>query len=149
MSPDDSTLLFRRAGQGLDRKSLRLTAKRLEREVAQDRRFRCLLTDDRELKRLNSQFFNKSYPTDVLSFPEADPEAPFLGEMAISVERAAEQARECGHTVEQEIGILMLHGALHLLGMDHERDRGQMKRIEIRWRQKLGLPPGLIERAGA
>ena len=69
--------------------------------------------------------------------------------MAISVERAQEQARSRGHGLEEEIGILMLHGLLHLLGMDHENDRGRMARAETRWRKKLGLPAGLIERVRA
>lgn len=98
-------------------------------EVAGGRRFTCLLTDDRELSRLNRQFLGKDYPTDVLAFPEPGPDG-FLGEMAISVDRAAEQARRFGHSVEDEIGILMLHGLLHLIGMDHESDRGRMARAE-------------------
>lgn len=49
--------------------------------------------------------------------------------------------------METEIEILMLHGVLHLLGHDHETDKGAMRRLESRWRQKLGLPAGLIERA--
>jgi len=72
-----------------------------------------------------------------------------LGEIAISFERAKEQAGEFGHSVIQEIEILMLHGLLHLLGMDHEADRGQMSRSERKWRASLGLPAGLIERVRA
>jgi probable rRNA maturation factor len=69
-----------------------------------------------------------------------------LGEIAISVDRAKEQAAEFGHTIDEEIRVLMLHGLLHLLGMDHERDRGRMRREETRWRKELDLPVGLIER---
>ena len=147
MSPGDSTLVFRRAPRGIDRKGLRLVAERLERQLAGGRKFHCLLTGDRELRRLNRVFLGKDYPTDVLSFPEVDTAGPSLGEIAISVTQAADQAREYGHSVEDEIAILMLHGVLHLLGMDHERDRGRMRRTEGEWRAKLGLPHGLIERA--
>ena len=70
-----------------------------------------------------------------------------LGEIAISAGRAAEQAREYGHSTVEEIRILMLHGVLHLLGMDHESDRGEMARAEARWRRKLDLAGGLIARA--
>ena len=146
MSPDDSTLVFRRIPRRLDRKILRRVAERLEAEVTAGRKFRCLLTDDRELKRLNREFLGKDYPTDVLSFPEAGSGSPFIGEMAISIDRAAEQADEFGHTLEDEVAILMLHGVLHLIGMDHERDRGRMRRTETLWRKRLGLPRGLIER---
>jgi probable rRNA maturation factor len=124
-------------------------AGQLEAVVARGRKFRCLLAGDRELRRLNRIFLGNDYPTDVLSFPEPGVNREFLGEMAISVHRASEQADEFGHSVEDEIAILMLHGILHLLGMDHERDRGRMRHAETRWRKKLGLPVGLIERARA
>ncbi len=140
----DRLVLFRRAGR-LDRSGLEQFARRLRDEVAEARPFRCLITDDRELRRLNKSFLGKDYPTDVLSFPE--PGNGFLGEMAISAERAAEQARARGHQPAEEVRILMLHGVLHLTGMDHEADRGRMARAEKTWRRKLGLPEGLIERS--
>jgi probable rRNA maturation factor len=146
MSDPSNTVLFRRVSRRLSRRSVRELAARLAREVAGGRRFCCLLADDRELRRLNRQFLGRGYPTDVLAFPSPDSDV-FLGEIAVSVQRAAEQAREHGHSLEEEAGILMLHGLLHLLGMNHEGDRGQMARSELRWRKKLGLPSGLIERA--
>jgi probable rRNA maturation factor len=69
-----------------------------------------------------------------------------LGDIAISAARARAQARDFGHSTEDEIRILMLHGVLHLLGMDHETDAGVMARAEKRWRARLGLPNGLIDR---
>jgi len=95
------------------------------------------------LRRLNREFRGKDYPTDVLSFPGSD---GHLGDLAISAARARAQAREFGHTTEDELRILMLHGVLHLMGMDHEADNGRMARAERRWRRELGLPNGLIER---
>jgi len=71
------------------------------------------------------------------------------GEIAISFDAAHRQAAEYGHSVQQEIEILILHGLLHLLGMDHETDRGQMSAAERKWRISLRLDAGLIERAGA
>ncbi|HEY4364237.1 MAG TPA: rRNA maturation RNase YbeY [Bryobacteraceae bacterium] len=106
----------------------------------------CLITDDAQLRELNRKFRRKDYATDVLSFPPAHGEA---GELAISLDRAAAQAAERGHSVEEELRILMLHGMLHLAGMDHETDSGQMERAETRWRKRLALPPGLTERARA
>jgi probable rRNA maturation factor len=145
MPPEESPILFRGAPAGLKRRLLGGYARRLRDEVAGERPFTCLITGDGELRRLNRQFLGKDYPTDVLSFPAGE-EGGTLGEIAISARRAAVQARERGHSVEEEIGILMLHGVLHLLGMDHERDRGRMARAETRWRKALGLPGGLIER---
>lgn len=139
-------VLFRRAPAGLGRSSLKAFARRLRDEVAGGRPFQCLVTDDRELRRLNAQFLAKDYPTDVLSFPDVQPEGG-IGEIAISAQRAAVQAAEYGHGVDEEIRILMLHGVLHLMGMDHETDRGRMRRAETGWRRKLGLQAGLIERA--
>lgn len=146
MPSSQSLLLFRHATRGLARRNLRDLAERLSRQVAGGRRFVCLLTGDGELERLNRQFLGRGYPTDVLSFPEPGPD-DFLGEIAISLERARDQARANGHSTEAEVGILMLHGLLHLLGMDHEKDRGTMARAEARWRKKLGLPPSLVERS--
>jgi rRNA maturation RNase YbeY len=72
-----------------------------------------------------------------------------LGDLAISLQRARAQARQFGHATETEIRVLMLHGLLHLLGLDHESDNGRMAKAERRWRTKLGLPGGLIERVRA
>lgn len=115
-------------------------------QVTEGRNFNCLLARDGELRRLNQQFLGRDYPADVLSFPSAG-NGSALGEIAISFDRAAEQSAEFGHPVEAEIEILMLHGALHLMGHDHEADRGRMARLEKQWRTRLGLPHGLIERA--
>jgi probable rRNA maturation factor len=119
-------------------------ARRLEVEVARGRPFDCLIAGDAELRRLNCKFLGKDYPTDVLSFPSAGPR---VGDIAISFPRARAQARAFGHGTGQEIQVLMLHGLLHLLGMDHATDGGRMARAEKRWRARLGLPDGLIERA--
>ncbi|RPI19259.1 MAG: rRNA maturation RNase YbeY [Acidobacteriales bacterium] len=146
-TPDDP-LIFRRASREPSRPELRAFARELTSVVAGGRPFCCLLTDDRELRRLNREFLGKDYPTDVLSFPEPGPDG-FLGEMAISVERARVQARSFRHRLDDEVRILMLHGLLHLLGMDHQKDRGRMARAETRWRKLLGLPAGIIERGRA
>jgi len=101
----------------------------------------CLIASDANLRELNRKFRGQDHPTDVLSFPPED--------IAISFDRAAAQAAELRHSVEDELRILMLHGLLHLTGMDHETDSGAMKRTEVRWRKRLGLPSGLIERVTA
>jgi probable rRNA maturation factor len=144
MSRDDSSVLFRCGSVRLDRSALRRFAHRLRDEVA-GRPFTCLIARDADLRRLNREFLGKDYPTDVLSFPSGARDGA-AGEIAISLDRAREQAAEHGHGIEDEIRILMLHGILHLMGMDHERDRGAMRRVENRWRKELQLPAGLIER---
>ncbi len=144
MSAAEEWLIARHAPKSAPRRRLRAFAAELGRTVAGGGRFLCLLTNDHELRRLNREFRGKDEPADVLSFPE--PAGDSLGEIAISVNRAAAQAREFGHTLEDEIKILMLHGVLHLLGLDHASGRGRMARVETRWRRKLGLPCGLIER---
>ena len=146
MSSTESLVSFRRAPSVLRRPPIETFARGLRDAVAAGREFHCLITDDRELRRLNRQFLSRNYATDVLSFPAAEG-AGWLGELAISAGRAAEQARDFGHSQLDEIRILMLHGVLHLLGMDHQADRGQMARAETRWRKKLHLPPGVIARA--
>lgn len=151
MSPEGSTVTFHRIRVALRRRPIERFARALQKEVARGRRFECLITTDAELRRLNRNFRGKDAATDVLSFP-AGPlpfgrgSVPGLGDIAVAVGRARAQARAFGHTIEQEIQILMLHGVLHLLGMDHEIDRGRMARVERRWRTSFGLPHGLIER---
>jgi probable rRNA maturation factor len=110
-----------------------------------------LVTSNAEMNSLNLQFRGKDKATDVLSFPasQGNTRQPFAGEIAIASEIAAQNARALGHTVAQEVKILVLHGILHLCGYDHERDNGQMARRERQLRQRLRLPVGLIERTGA
>src|SRR5580692_10620040 len=130
----DPLITFRRKPATLDAESLQSFAEVLRDRVARGREFHCRITNDAELQALNSQFLGKDYATDVLSFPNVHapmrrvPSKDSLGDIAISIQRARAQARECRHAAEDEIRILMLHGVLHLLGMDHESDSGRMKR---------------------
>ena len=151
MSSDGSTVIFRRVPASVRRRSVEQFARRLKTSVARGHGFDCLITTDSELRRLNREFRDEDAVTDVLSFParplrDGRGSVASLGDIAVAAGRAREQARAFGHTVEQEIQILMLHGVLHLLGMDHETDSGRMARAERRWRETLGLPNGLIER---
>jgi probable rRNA maturation factor len=162
MSPEGSTVTFRRDTAEARPRALARFARKLQAEVAKGRAFHCLITGDAEMRRLNLEFLGKDFATDVLSFPswaearQTRRSAPLsgagllaclpLGDIAISMARARAQARRYGHGVEIEVRILMLHGLLHLLGMDHEADGGRMARAEKRWRARLGLPEGLIER---
>ena len=105
-----------------------------------------LLAGDVRLKELNRAFRGKNKATDVLSFPAAANCEGTAGDLAISVETAARQAADHGHTLTEELQILLLHGVLHLAGFDHEADRGEMRASEQTLRTKFGLPSGLIER---
>ena len=128
-----------------NKKELKLFLQTLETRLAENRAFSCLITDDSELRQLNRAFLGHDCPTDVLSFPTVLGGAQ-LGEIAISLERAEEQAGAYGHACLDELRLLMLHGVLHLTGMDHETDKGEMARAERKWRMELGLPSGLISR---
>jgi probable rRNA maturation factor len=106
-----------------------------------------LLADDQTLRRLNKEFRGKNKPTDVLSFPTpAEIADHHAGDLAISLEIAARQAEAFGHTLVDEVRILILHGLLHLSGEDHETDDGEMAAREADLRLKLRLPVSLIER---
>ena len=99
---------------------------------------------DRRIRELNKRFRGFDKATDVLSFPAetdefAESQERNLGDIAISVERAATQAKENGLSYEQEIAQLILHGLLHLCGYDHEIDDGEMNRLEMKLRKKLGI----------
>jgi len=143
----DPLITYRRKPVSLDLAALESFAESLRKRVARGREFHCLVTNDIEMASLNQRFRNKPETTDVLSFPSDDPDR--IGDIAVSLPRARRQAREFGHSPEDEVRILLLHGVLHLMGHDHETDSGQMQRAEQRWRRKLSLPAGLISRAGA
>src|SRR5450432_2488085 len=126
MGSDDSLIIFRRVPEdaGIDRERLRRFAETLSARLAKGREFSCRLTGDAELRRLNKEFLGKDYATDVLSFPSDDGET--IGDLAISRQRAAAQAKRFRHDINEEIEILLLHGVLHLMGFDHEHDAGEM-----------------------
>ncbi len=106
-----------------------------------------LLTGDPALRDLNRTWRGKNKATDVLSFPAAAEFAGgHAGDLAISLETAARQAAEHGHSLRDELRVLLLHGLLHLHGMDHETDAGEMAAREGALRRRLRLPSGLIAR---
>ena len=99
---------------------------------------------DRAMRELNRRWRGKVRTTDVLSFPSAQDEFEkmedaTLGDVVISVEQAARQAAEQGLSFEDEVKQLILHGLLHLCGYDHETDNGEMNRLELRLRRRLGI----------
>jgi probable rRNA maturation factor len=111
------------------------------------------LVSDAEIARMNETFRKKSGPTDVLSFPSVARRRPvplrrnsskgkvceYLGDVAISPATARRYAEKSGRKLPSELRVLILHGVLHLLGYDHETDRGQMDRVERKLRKRLGL----------
>ena len=104
-----------------------------------------VLTDDRQLHELNLDYLGVDSPTDVLSFPagEVDPEteALYLGDIAVSIPRATQQAQTGGHPLEAEVQLLVVHGTLHLLGYDHSTDeeKAVMWAEQARVLERLGL----------
>ncbi len=99
---------------------------------------------DRAMSKLNRLWRRKHGITDVLSFPAVQDEfekmeGSSLGDVVISVEQAVRQAKENNLSPDQEIAQLILHGLIHLCGYDHSRDNGEMDRLEIRLRKKLGI----------
>jgi probable rRNA maturation factor len=106
-----------------------------------------LLAGDATLRRLNRQFRWKNEATDVLSFPAGDGNAVGVaGDLAISLETAARQAARFGHSLRDEVRVLLLHGVLHLAGFDHEADAGEMAAHEAELRRELGVETSLIAR---
>lgn len=110
------------------------------------------LVSDTEMRRLNTRYRHKPKTTDVLSFPQEQRTHPrslrtrtkqlrgsFLGDIAISPVMAQRNAYVFGRSMSEEICVLMLHGVLHLLGYDHQNDRGEMERVEAKLRKRLGL----------
>lgn len=108
--------------------------------------------NNEQIKEYNSQYRNKNIETDVLSFPmgengvyDTNPEtgAKILGDIVISIEKAQEQAKAYGHSLQREVGFLTAHSMLHLLGYDHENsniERVRMREKEELVMEQLGLP---------
>lgn len=133
---------------GLSKLALSRFANSARRAIGLTGEVEILLSTDTELKRLNRSFRGKNKPTDVLSFPApAEIAAAHAGDLAISLDTASRQAASFGHTLSDELRILILHGLLHLSGMDHEADNGEMAAREAELRSQLRLPVTLIERA--
>jgi probable rRNA maturation factor len=88
-----------------------------------------VLTGDKKIKRLNKQFRGIDTPTDVLSFPTESRQKGehYLGDVIISVPRAKDQAKEAGHSLNDELTLLAVHGVLHLLGYDHADPAGKVE----------------------
>jgi probable rRNA maturation factor len=137
------------------------------------------LVSDARVRALNRKYLGHDHATDVLSFPAADSLSPvllahqpdklrasrlrlrtkrasfgaaagtYLGDIVIARGVARRQAHAAGHGEPTELRVLALHGLLHLLGYDHERDHGMMARVERRLRRKGGLAEGLLDRAAA
>jgi probable rRNA maturation factor len=111
------------------------------------------LVSDAEIARMNQKFRKKTGPTDVLSFPAVTPRKPmglrrgarpvkrgeYLGDIVISPATARRYAKKHARKLSSELQVLILHGVLHLLGYDHEADRGEMDRVERRLRKRFGL----------
>lgn len=104
------------------------------------------LLPDSQVRRLNRVYRRVDKATDVLSFPARGGAERALGDIAIARGVAARQARFHGHSEATEWRILALHGLLHLLGYDHETDRGEMSRLEAKLQRRAGLPAGLLRR---
>jgi probable rRNA maturation factor len=135
-------------------------ARSLKRQLRLGKReFNICLVDDDAIRRLNAAYRGKDKATDVLSFswnettgpqqPRADPRRQecggltnFLGDVVISVETARRSAGGEEHSTLNEIRWLILHGVLHLLGYDHERDSGEMIALELAVREQLGVAGG-------
>ena len=128
-------------------RALSLFATRAQHALGLPGEVNIYVTSSREMQDLNRRYRRKNKPTDVLSFPSRA--LGVAGDIAISLEIAAANAADIGHSLATEVKVLILHGLLHLAGYDHETDSGDMLARETAMRQELKLPVGLIERTHA
>lgn len=137
-------LVRRAAGRKISSRRLKQVALALlQLAKRQDAELSLALIGNAEMQKLNARFRHKDYPTDVLSFPAAKRlplETPLLGDVIISIDKAAAQAKEQRRTLDQEIVTLLIHGIVHLLGYDHERSEREariMTRLEKKMARQL------------
>ncbi|DAB40903.1 MAG TPA: rRNA maturation RNase YbeY [Sulfurovum sp. UBA12169] len=124
----------------LEKIAASLTAKHIE----------LIITDNNTIQSLNQIHRGKDAPTDVLSFPLEDAFSGMpLGSIVISEEFVKNKSKLYGHTIQDELNLLFIHGLLHLLGFDHECDRGEMRAKEKELIEVFGLPTSLIVRTDA
>ena len=141
---------------GLTRASLERFVQRSGRALGLSGVANVLVTTSAAVRALNRQFRRQNKATDVLSFPSplvlagnGRRRTELAGDIAISADIAKQNAARLGHSLADEIKVLVLHGILHLAGFDHERDNGAMARRELELRQMLKLPTALIERTSS
>lgn len=139
----DVTVLNRQRARRVDGRRLGAFVERLAEEFPPGRGDElavCLVSDSR-MRNFQQRYRGRDDTTDVLSFagePAPGPEgSTHLGDIVISVPTAARQARDAGHTLDRELRLLAVHGYLHLLGFDHERDDGTMARLQRRLVRRL------------
>ena len=141
-------ILNRQSEEAVDLADARSFARRVRSALRLGRRdFNICFVSDREIARLNGKYRNRRGATDVLSFPWNENGAGtsaqvkefrnFLGDVIISARTARRNARGEGHSLREEVRLLILHGVLHLLGYDHERDSGEMLELELKMRDRL------------
>ncbi|HET9180018.1 MAG TPA: rRNA maturation RNase YbeY [Terriglobia bacterium] len=146
-------IINRQSQFSLDLPSLRAYERQVSSTVGLGQRdFNVCFVSDEEISRMNSVYRGKAAPTDVLSFPwEGEGESGleefiarefqnFLGDIVISVATASRNATAQGHSTDEEVRMLILHGLLHLMGYDHETDHGEMKSLELSLRERLNPP---------
>lgn len=101
-----------------------------------------LLTSDAEVQALNHDWRGKDTPTDVLSFPASQADAPFIGDIALAFETVARDAESLRRCIRNHFSHLLIHGLLHLLGHDHvdEAEAEEMENLERKALARIGIP---------
>jgi probable rRNA maturation factor len=138
----DRTIDLLNVPRHISRKTLREFAKEVLSLCGRSDTGLCIaFINDQDIQKLNREFRRIDSPTDVLSFPTDDShQGGYLGDIAVSLTTAERQAEELGHSVKEELLMLVAHGIVHLCGYDHETDGGEMagleKKIELEVAQK-------------
>jgi probable rRNA maturation factor len=153
INPSESAIENRQKTVRVEVRSLLHFADQLREELGLgEESFAVRLVTDADMARLNETYRNKKGSTDVLSFPSENRRKPgnlrtqlkkvhgnLIGDIAISPVVAQRNAKTYRRRFSEELKILILHGVLHLLGYDHETDHGEMIRVEMRLRRRLGI----------
>ena len=138
-------MLNRQAGVPVDRRKIGAAARRILKTLGYGGyELTVVLVDDREITRLNRQYFRRNRPTNVISFPMLEetslsPQGRVLGDVVISSETAEREAAEVGKKTEDEVLFLLIHGILHLVGYDHERVRKDRVEMEAKEQELFAL----------
>lgn len=114
--------------------------------VAPSKSLELIIVGDEEIRGLNAEYRKLDKPTDVLSFPIKESKTDFIGSIIISADTAKRVAEELGHSFDDEMKILFVHGLLHTIGFDHETDNGQMREKEAQIAAEIGIKETMLSR---
>ena len=117
--------------QSIDTKDFEVLLNNVFEHIESLKSMQVIFVDNKQIQKINQTYRNIDKPTDVISFPNDDDLDDSIGDIFVSVDQAIDQAKTYGHTIEREIGFLVVHGYLHLMGYDHQTKEEENEMFDL------------------